>query len=158
MSDERDETLLQLTADIVAAHVANNTVPLSELPEMISAVHSALSGLNKGGSAAPAEALIPRISVRASIKPDHLVCMEDGLKMKMLKRHLMSQHGMTPEQYRAKWGLPADYPMAAPNYREQRRDLALSIGLGKRPVVEAKKAAPKKAPAKRGPKKAPAEG
>ena len=132
------ETLITLTADIVAAHVSNNSVAVSDLPNLISNVHGALSAL--GGTAAPAETKQePAVSVRASIKPDYIVCLEDGKKLKMLKRHLMTHYGMTPEDYRAKWGLPKDYPMVAPNYAEQRRTLAVKIGLGRKPGARVKK-------------------
>jgi predicted transcriptional regulator len=134
MSDVLDlsETLITLTADIVSAHVSNNNVPVGEVSGLIQNVHEALTHL---GNAAPAtvEKQEPAVSVRASIKPDYIVCLEDGKKLKMLKRHLMTHYALTPEQYRAKWSLPADYPMVAPNYAEQRRDLAKKIGLGKRP-------------------------
>ena len=124
MADENDDTLITLTADIVAAHVSNNSVAVSDLPMLIGNVHAALAGL--GGSApAPEPAPTPAVSVRASIKPDHIVCLEDGKKMKMLKRHLSTDHGMTPADYRAKWGLAKDYPMVAPNYAETRRALAV---------------------------------
>ena len=123
------ETLVSLTADIVAAHVSNNSVAVSDLPLLIQNVHGALVGL--GGKAPPPEVKQePAVSVRASIKPDYIVCLEDGKKLKMLKRHLMTHYQLTPEQYRAKWNLPADYPMVAPNYAEQRRSLAKKIGLG----------------------------
>ncbi|MDQ3246862.1 MAG: MucR family transcriptional regulator [Pseudomonadota bacterium] len=128
-NDGSDDTLLTLTADIVAAHVSNNSVAVNDLPNLISNVHSALAGI-VGGQAAPEEKLEPKVSIRASIKPDYIVCLEDGKKQKMLKRHLMTNHGMTPAEYRQKWGLAADYPMVAPNYAEQRRTLAKSIGLG----------------------------
>jgi len=126
---ELQETLITLTADIVAAHVSNNSVAVSDLPVLISNVHSALTGL--GGTApAPEVKQEPAVSVRSSIKPDYIVCLEDGKKLKMLKRHLMTHYQMTPEQYRTKWNLPADYPMVAPSYAEQRRSLAKKIGLG----------------------------
>ncbi|MFM5915718.1 transcriptional regulator [Chakrabartia godavariana] len=132
------ETLITLTADIVAAHVSNNSVAVSDLPHLISNVHGALSAL--GGPVAPAETKQePAVSVRASIKPDYIVCLEDGKKLKMLKRHLMTHYGMTPDDYRAKWGLPKDYPMVAPNYAEQRRTLAVKIGLGRKPGARRKK-------------------
>ena len=122
MSEENavTETLITLTADIVSAHVSNNSVAVSDLPPLIQNVHSALRGL---GQAAPAPEvkLEPAVSIRASVKPDYIVCLEDGKKLKMLKRHLMTHYQMTPEQYRAKWSLPSDYPMVAPNYAEQRR-------------------------------------
>ncbi len=128
-NDGSEDTLLTLTADIVAAHVSNNSVAVNDLPNLISNVHAALAGI-AGGQAAPEEKLEPKVSIRASIKPDYIVCLEDGKKQKMLKRHLMTNHGMTPAEYRQKWGLAADYPMVAPNYAEQRRTLAKSIGLG----------------------------
>ena len=124
-----EDTLLTLTADIVAAHVSNNSVAVNDLPNLIQNVHSALSGISASGSA-PEARPEPKVSIRSSIKPDYIVCLEDGKKQKMLKRHLMTNHGMTPDEYRQKWGLAADYPMVAPNYAEQRRTLAKSIGLG----------------------------
>lgn len=128
-STEIQETLITLTADIVAAHVSNNSVAVSDLPVLIANVHNALTGLG-GPVVEPEVRQEPAVSVRASIKPDYIVCLEDGKKLKMLKRHLMTHYQMTPEQYRAKWNLPADYPMVAPNYAEQRRTLAKKIGLG----------------------------
>jgi predicted transcriptional regulator len=128
-TSEMQETFITLTADIVAAHVSNNSVAVNDLPTLISNVHTALASL--GTPAAPvAEKQEPAVSIRSSIKPDYVVCLEDGKKLKMLKRHLMTHYGMTPDQYRTKWGLPSDYPMVAPNYAEQRRTLAKAIGLG----------------------------
>jgi predicted transcriptional regulator len=127
--NDLQETLITLTADIVAAHVSNNSVAVSDLPLLIQNVHGALTGLG-GPAPAPEVKQEPAVSVRASVKPDYIVCLEDGKKLKMLKRHLMTHYQMTPEQYRAKWNLPADYPMVAPNYAEQRRSLAKKIGLG----------------------------
>lgn len=124
-----DDTLITLTADIVAAHVSNNSVAVNDLPQLISNVHGALSGLSGSGAAAEAK-LEPKVPIRSSIKPDYIVCLEDGKRLKMLKRHLMTHYQMTPDQYRQKWGLASDYPMVAPNYAEQRRALAKSIGLG----------------------------
>jgi predicted transcriptional regulator len=140
MSDtnEMAETLITLTADIVAAHVSNNSVAVSDLPALISNVHGALSAIG-GNSAAPAVRQEPAVSIRSSIKPDYIICLEDGKKLKMLKRHLMTSFGMTPDDYRAKWGLSADYPMVAPNYAEQRRTLAVKIGLGRKPGARKKK-------------------
>lgn len=136
--NEMAETLITLTADIVAAHVSNNSVAVSDLPVIIQNVHSALSGL---GSPAvePEVKQEPAVSIRASIKPEYVVCLEDGKKLKMLKRHLMTHYKMTPDEYRAKWNLPADYPMVAPNYAEQRRMLAKKIGLGTKPRTRGKK-------------------
>jgi predicted transcriptional regulator len=122
---------LGLTADIVAAHVGHNRVGVGELPELIAKVHEALAGLG-GISAAAEPELKPAVSIRASVKPDHIVCLEDGKKLTMLKRYLQTNYGMTPQQYRAKWKLPADYPMVAPNYAEKRRTLAKAIGLGRK--------------------------
>jgi len=132
MADENEmqETFITLTADIVAAHVSNNSVAVNDLPTLISNVHSALAALVGPAPSVPEAKQEPAVSIRASIKPDYVVCLEDGKKLKMLKRHLMTHYGMTPDQYRTKWGLPADYPMVAPNYAEQRRTLAKSIGLG----------------------------
>ena len=128
-AENTGDTLLTLTADIVAAHVSNNSVAVNDLPNLIQNVHSALSGIaGSGGSVEPKPE--PKVSIRSSIKPDYIVCLEDGKKLKMLKRHLMTHYSMTPDQYRQKWGLSADYPMVAPNYAEQRRTLAKSIGLG----------------------------
>jgi predicted transcriptional regulator len=132
MADERDEALLTLTADIVAAHVANNSVAVSEMQGLIAKVHGALAGLG-GTAAAPEPELKPAVSIRASIKPDYLVCLEDGKKLTMLKRYIGSRFDLTPAAYREKWGLPHDYPMVAPRYSEQRRQLAHQIGLGSKP-------------------------
>jgi predicted transcriptional regulator len=124
-----DDTLLTLTADIVAAHVSNNSVAVNDLPNLIQNVHSALNGISSASSA-PEPKPEPKVSIRSSVKPDYIVCLEDGKKLKMLKRHLMTHYNLTPDQYRQKWGLSAEYPMVAPNYAEQRRKLAKSIGLG----------------------------
>jgi predicted transcriptional regulator len=128
-TENADDTLLTLTADIVAAHVSNNSVAVNDLPNLIQNVHGALSAIAGATSAAEPKPE-PKVSIRASIKPDYIVCLEDGKRLKMLKRHLMTHYNMTPDQYRQKWGLSADYPMVAPNYAEQRRKLAKSIGLG----------------------------
>ena len=125
-----DDTLITLTADIVAAHVSNNSVAVNDLPQLIQNVHGALSGLSGSGSAAEAKPE-PKVPIRSSVKPDFIVCLEDGKKLKMLKRHLATRYNMTPEQYRARWNLPADYPMVAPAYAEKRRELAKKIGLGR---------------------------
>ncbi len=136
--NEMAETLITLTADIVAAHVSNNSVAVADLPLIIQNVHSALAGLGTP-TAEPEVKQEPAVSIRSSIKPDYVVCLEDGKKLKMLKRHLMTHYQMTPDDYRAKWNLPADYPMVAPNYAEQRRTLAKKIGLGTKPRNRAKK-------------------
>jgi predicted transcriptional regulator len=132
IQNEMNETLITLTSDIVAAHVSNNSVSVDDLPSLITNVYGALSGL---GQSAPAveEKLEPAVSVRSSVKPDYIVCLEDGKKLKMLKRHLMTHYNLTPEQYRQRWNLPADYPMVAPNYAQKRRELAKKIGLGRKP-------------------------
>jgi predicted transcriptional regulator len=134
MSDSSNlqETFITLTADIVAAHVSNNSVAVADIPALINNVHNALAGLG-GPVVVPVEKKDPAVSIRSSIKPDYIVCLEDGKKLKMLKRHLMTHYSLTPDQYRAKWGLSADYPMVAPNYAETRRMLAVKIGLGRKP-------------------------
>jgi predicted transcriptional regulator len=124
-----EDTLLTLTADIVAAHVSNNSVAVNDLPNLIQNVHAALTGISTNKSATEARPE-PKVPIRSSVKPDYIVCLEDGKRQKMLKRHLMTNHSMTPDEYRQKWGLSPDYPMVAPNYAEQRRTLAKSIGLG----------------------------
>jgi len=132
------ELLVTLTADIVSSHVSHNSVSVSDLPILIAKVHSALAGLEV---TAPEEVKPePAVSVRASVKQDYIVCLEDGKKLKMLKRHLMTHYQMTTAEYRVKWNLPADYPMVAPNYTEQRRTLAKSIGLGRKKGAVAKPA------------------
>lgn len=134
------ETLINLTADIVSAHVGNNSVAVGDVPTLISNVYRALAGLDKP---APVEQAAPEpaVSVRTSVKHEYIVCLEDGKKLKMLKRHLATRYNLTPDQYRARWSLPADYPMVAPAYAEKRRELAKKIGLGRkpgaRPVVQA---------------------
>jgi len=141
MEDDNNlaETLITLTADIVGAHVSNNSVSVNDLPTLISNVHSALSSLGASQEPVPEPKATPAVSVRASIKPDYIVCLKDGMKLKMLKRHLMTHHGQTPDQYRQEFGLNSDYPMVAPNYAEQRRSLAKKIGLG---TKRRKRAAP----------------
>jgi predicted transcriptional regulator len=126
---EDTETLVTLTADIVAAHVSNNSVAISDIPLVIRSVHEALAGLSSTAEPEP-EPQQPAVSVRASVKPDYIVCLEDGKKLTMMRRYLMTNFGMTPDEYRAKWDLPKDYPMTAPNYAEKRRELAKQIGLG----------------------------
>ena len=132
IQNEMAETLITLTSDIVAAHVSNNSVSVDDVPALITNVYGALAGL---GQAAPVVETLPEpaVSIRSSVKPDYIVCLEDGKKLKMLKRHLMTHYNLTPDQYRQRWSLPADYPMVAPNYAEKRRDLAKKIGLGRKP-------------------------
>lgn len=128
-NETQEDTLLTLTADIVAAHVSNNSVAVNDLPNLIQNVHQALTGI--AASNAPAEEKAqPAVSVRSSVKPESITCLECGAKQKMLKRHLATAHNTTPAEYRQKFGLGASYPMVAPNYAEQRRTLAKSIGLG----------------------------
>jgi predicted transcriptional regulator len=129
-SGKADE-LLRLATDIVAAYVSNNPVPVSELPGMIKSVHSTVGGLTGSTPADVGTAQKPAINVKKSVTPEYIVCLEDGKKLKMLKRYLRSRYNMTPDEYRAKWGLPADYPMVAPNYAQQRSDFAKKIGLGR---------------------------
>ena len=135
MSEEKTSTvdrteLLALTSDIVSSHVANNSVAMADVPSMIEQVFATLSKLGSETAEAPAEKPKPAVPIRRSITPDYIICLEDGKQLKMLKRHLRTAYNMSPEEYREKWGLPADYPMVAPNYAEQRRSLAKKIGLG----------------------------
>jgi predicted transcriptional regulator len=123
-------TFIELTASIVSAYVSNNSVPSGDLSTLINHVHSALTRVSSGQGEAPSEPLKPAISVKKSITPDYIVCLEDGKKFKSLKRHLRTQYSVTPEQYREKWGLPPDYPMVAPNYAAARSQLAKQMGLG----------------------------
>jgi predicted transcriptional regulator len=125
-----ENSYIALTANIVSAYVSNNSVPTSEIPNLISQVHSALKRVSGGQVAAPAEPLKPAVPVKRSVTPDYLVCLEDGKKFKSLKRHLRTQYNMTPDQYREKWGLPPDYSMVAPNYAAARSELAKQMGLG----------------------------
>ncbi|MEL1250783.1 MucR family transcriptional regulator [Aurantiacibacter gilvus] len=126
-----NEMLITLTADIVTAHVANNNTDADALPSLIENVYAALSGL--GTSEAVEEKPEPAVSIRASVKKDKIVCLDCGRDMKMLKRHLSTDHGLTPDEYRERWNLPADYPMVAPAYSDTRRQLAKDIGLGRKP-------------------------
>ena len=128
-TNDMQETLVTLTADIAAEFLGNNNVAVSDIELVIQNIYRGLSRLTPQAPA-PEPTQEPAVSIRASIKPDYIVCLEDGKKLKMLKRHLMTHYQMTPEQYRAKWNLPADYPMVAPSYAEQRRTLAKKIGLG----------------------------
>ena len=126
MSDQtenpgRDQDLLRMTADVVAAYVSNNAVASAELPDLIRDVHASLRQ-TRSGTATPAEKPKPAIPIKKSVTPDFVICLEDGRKLKMLKRHLRTTYGMTPDQYRARWGLDPDYPMVAPNYAKRRRE------------------------------------
>jgi len=124
-------TILGLTAQIVSAHVSNNSVPTDALPALIQEVYKTLSGV--GQEPISHERPAPAVPVKKSVFPDHIVCLEDGKKLKMLKRHLKTAYNMTPEQYRERWGLPPEYPMVAPNYARHRSSLAKKIGLGTKP-------------------------
>ena len=138
-----NEMLITLTSDIVTAHVANNNVDVADVPSLIQNVYGALAGL--GGEPPREEPLQPAVSVRSSVKTNELACLDCGKKVKMLKRHLMTEHGLTPDDYRERWGLSSDYPMVAPAYAEKRRELAKKIGLGRKPGQKRgrRKAAPK---------------
>jgi predicted transcriptional regulator len=131
------QSSLELVVEIVSAYISNNTVATADLPAVISSIHNALTHAGSGADTKAAEAapLSPAVPIRKSIFPDYIVCLEDGKKLKMLKRHLSTAYNMTPDQYRAKWKLPHDYPMVAPNYAQERSALARSIGLGRRPVA-----------------------
>jgi predicted transcriptional regulator len=131
MSDTTDtNSTIALAAEIVSAYLSNNTVASADIPALISQVHSALLRVSSGEAQSPSEPLKPAVPVKKSINPDFIVCLEDGKKFKSLKRHLRTQYNMTPEQYRDKWSLPADYPMVAPNYAAARSQLAKQMGLG----------------------------
>lgn len=133
MSEQTNtEDLLAFTTEIVSSHVSNNTIPAAELPTLIQSVYKALATVNTAVQPAR-ERPQPVVSIKKSVFPDYIVCLEDGKKLKMLKRHLKTAYNMTPEEYRERWNLPADYPMVAPNYAERRSGLAKQIGLGTRP-------------------------
>ncbi|MEI6558739.1 MAG: MucR family transcriptional regulator [Rhodospirillaceae bacterium] len=126
--------LIELTSKIVAAYVSRNVLQPSDLPTLINAIHQSLK--TAGQPPQPVDAVVdlkPAVPIKKSVFPDYIVCLEDGKKLKMLKRHLASSYGLTPDEYRSKWGLPSDYPMVAPNYAKARSDLALKLGLGRRP-------------------------
>ena len=125
-----ESSFIQLTVNIVSAYVSNNSVPSADIPALIGQIHSALKRVSGGQAAAPAEPLKPAVPVKRSINSDFIVCLEDGLKFKSLKRHLRTRYDMTPDQYREKWALPPDYPMVAPNYAAARSQLAKQMGLG----------------------------
>ena len=130
MKENPGGNFIELTADIVSAYVSNNSVAASDIPNLINQVHTALIRVSVDTIELHSEPLKPAISIKRSITLDHIVCLEDGKKFKSLKRHLRTQYNLTPEQYRDKWGLPADYPMVAPNYAEARSQLAKQMGLG----------------------------
>jgi len=134
---ETKQALITLTTDIVSAHLSNNSVPVDAVPGLITSVYAALANL--GEKAEPVSSRPePAVSIRASVKPDYLICLEDGKKLTMLKRYLRTNFNMSPEEYRARWNLPADYPMVAPNYAEKRRELAKKIGLGRKAATPRK--------------------
>ena len=137
MTEENVQTvasndLLRMSVEIVSAYVSNNPIAAAQVPDVINTVYGALTSLNGQTVSENAEAQKPAVSVRRSISPDYIVCLEDGKKLKMLKRHLRAAYGISPDEYRAKWGLPADYPMVAPNYALQRSSFAKKIGLGRK--------------------------
>ncbi len=129
---EANTAYVELTADIVSAYVGNNAVPANELPALINDVYKALAGAVAGGAEEKKEELKPAVPIRRSVQPDYIICLEDGKKFKSLKRHLRTHYDLSPEEYREKWGLPADYPMVAPNYAKARSALAKKMGLGQR--------------------------
>jgi predicted transcriptional regulator len=131
-SDIKSRELLELTSEIVAAHVSNNSVAMTDLPTLIEQVYRTLSNVGKDVET-PGERLTPAVAIKKSVTPDYIICLEDGKRLKMLKRHLKTAYNMTPDEYRERWGLPPDYPMVAPNYANQRSSLAKAIGLGTRP-------------------------
>ena len=131
MADQENRSeLLELTSEIVAAHVSNNTLAVNDLPQLIKDVYFTLANVDENQGFP--ERLTPPVSIKKSITPDFIVCLEDGKKLKMLKRHLKTAYNMTPEEYRQRWSLPLDYPMVAPNYAKHRSDLAKEIGLGRK--------------------------
>jgi predicted transcriptional regulator len=135
---EQNEELIALSASIVSAYVTRNNVPTTDLPRLIASTHAALAGLASPPAPVVAEPLVPAVPIRRSVTPDAIICLEDGRAFKSLKRHLSASYGMTPDQYRAKWNLPADYPMVAPNYAEARSALAKSMGLGRKGAAAAR--------------------
>jgi predicted transcriptional regulator len=126
-----EDELLRMTAEVVSAYVSNNTLPTTQLADVIQAVYNSLRGLENPAAEPPAEPLKPAVPIRKSVTPEYLICLEDGKKLKMLKRHLRSTYNLTPDEYRAKWGLAPEYPMVAPRYAEQRSEFAKKIGLGR---------------------------
>ncbi len=127
-------SLIELAADLVSAYVSNNTVPASELPALLNNIYVALENVGVVEVVPEPEVLKPAVSVKKSVMPDYIICLEDGKQFKSLKRHLRTQYGLSPEDYREKWGLPADYPMVAPNYAEARSRLAKEMGLGQQRI------------------------
>jgi predicted transcriptional regulator len=142
------QELLSLTTEIVASFAGNNPIATTDLPTLISAVFTALNNVGKDQVEEAPEAPVPAVPIKKSIRPDYIICLEDGKKLKMLKRHLATSYGLTPDQYRQRWGLPKDYPMVAPAYAAQRSDLAKQIGLGRKPAPAPAAAKPAAAAAK----------
>ncbi|TGQ66638.1 MAG: transcriptional regulator [Mesorhizobium sp.] len=134
MSNIEDKTIIELTADIVSAYVGNNPLPASGLPDLIASVSASVRKLG-GVVVAESPSLVPAVNPKKSVFPDYIVCLEDGKKFKSLKRHLRTDYGLSPDEYRAKWSLPSDYPMVAPNYSATRSALAKSTGLGRKPAA-----------------------
>ena len=139
-----EDDLLRMTAEVVSAYVSNNTLATGQLADVIQAVYNSLRGLEGQVAEAPSEPLKPAVPVRKSVTPEYLVCLEDGKKLKMLKRHLRSTYNLTPDEYRTKWGLAPDYPMVAPKYAQQRSEFAKKIGLGRGTGRNSARAAAKK--------------
>jgi len=144
MSEDNGEkadrsNMLRMTTEVVAAYVSNNVLAPSQLAEIIRSVHGALDQLSGGTGEAKQEALKPVVPIKRSVTPEYVICLEDGKKLKMLKRHLRTTYDMTPDEYRAKWGLPPEYPMVAPNYAAQRSAFAKKIGLGRKPSAEGRR-------------------
>jgi predicted transcriptional regulator len=142
-SDIPPQELLKMTAEVASAYVSNNSLPASQISEMIRAIHDSLSTLGTARAPKSEQPPAPAVAVKKSVTPDYIVCLEDGKKLKMLKRHLRTTYGMTPDEYRARWGLPADYPMVAPNYAAQRSAFAKQIGLGRTAGAKGRRAAKK---------------
>jgi predicted transcriptional regulator len=140
------ETIVTLAADIVSTHLSNNSVTAAEVPDLIKKVYGAFENLG-APAPVPEEKIVPAVSIRASIKPDAITCLECGVRMKMLKRHLGTTHGLTPAAYRVRWNLPASYPLTAPDYSALRKALAVTIGLGRKPSEIVKRSRQRKAPA-----------
>ncbi len=136
-ADENDTNAVTLASDIVAAYVSNNPVPRAELPALIADIHAAVARLRTGTAQEPETKLIPAVSIKKSVTPDYIVCLEDGKKFKSLKRHLSTHYNLSPGEYRQKWNLPRDYPMVAPAYAAARSSLAKSMGLGRKRVEQA---------------------
>ena len=148
--EKQDDALLSLTADVVMAYVSNNPLPSAEITDLIASVHTSLVALSRNeATASSAEPQKPAVPIKKSVTPDFIISLEDGKKFRSLKRHLQTKYGMTPAEYREKWNLQSDYPMVAPNYSEERSQLAKKLGLGRKPQPKAKTTQPKAKPAKK---------